>query len=42
MEKSRNIQNMHLYNNEDAKKRHIPPKNPGDNALKDGIKPNKK
>ena len=38
MEKPKNIENKHLYDEEEAKKRHTPPENPSDNVPKDGIK----
>ena len=37
MSEPQNIQNKELYNNEEAKKRHIPPQNPADNKPKDGV-----
>ena len=38
MQKPKNIQNKHLYDADEAKKRHTPPENPDDNVPKDGIK----
>jgi hypothetical protein len=42
MDKPKNIENKHLYDSEEAKKRHTPPKNPNDNVPKDGIEGNAK